>query len=138
MNGKVLALIENNIAMRLLLTSRLSALGYHVTVVSSPQAFRRQIEAQPFDWLILHEAALVGAPDLLTRTAQQHEARIVWLGRAPRQRELPIAARFATPLVYGEIARYFSQQGLRDSQGHAEQPRETITQAAALQGAERS
>jgi CheY-like chemotaxis protein len=120
MKGKVLALIENNIAMRLLLTSRLSALGYHVTVVSSPRAFQRQIEAGPWDWLLLDQAVLGRARDLLVQLARhRHGASIVWLGRPPRQRRLRIEAVFATPLVYGEIAEYFSMQEPRDARHSA-------------------
>ncbi len=120
MKGNVLAFVENNIAMRLLITSRLSALGYHVTVVSTLRAFRRHFEAQPFDWLILHEAAFGGKPDHFDRLARHRRgARIVWLGRPPRERDLPIAARFATPLVYGEITRYFSLQESQDARHSA-------------------
>lgn len=116
MKGDVLAFIENNIAMRLLLASRLSALGFHVTVVSSPRDLRWHLVAEPFDWLVLDEAALGGAQDLLLGIAQHgHGARIVWLGRPPRQRDLPIAAVFATPLWYDEITRFFSRWAPRNA-----------------------
>lgn len=116
MKEKVLAFVENNIATRLLLASHLSALGFHVTLVSSPRAFRRHLAAEPFDWLVLDEATLGGARDLLLGIAQHgHGARIVWLGRPPRQRRVPIEAVFATPLRYDEIARFFSRWAPRDA-----------------------
>ncbi|HSB78815.1 MAG TPA: hypothetical protein VLM91_08510 [Candidatus Methylomirabilis sp.] len=120
MNDNVLAFIENNIATRLLLASRLSALGYHLTVVSSPRAFRQHLEAEKCDWVVLDQAALGRARDLLAwLTRHRHGASIVWLGRPPRQPHLPIEVVFATPLVFGEIARYFSQQKPRDARRSA-------------------
>lgn len=116
MKDAVLAFVENNIATRLLLASHLSALGFRVTVVSNPRAFRRHLVAEPVDWLVLDEAALGDARDLLLGIAQHgHGARIVWLGRPPRQRRVPIEAVFATPLRYNEITRFFSRWAPRDA-----------------------
>ena len=137
MEGKVLALVENNIATRLLLESCLSALGYQVIVVSSPRAFRGHLAAGRFGWLILDEAVLARARDLVAEAARQRrEARIIWLGRPPRQPRLPIAAVFTTPLVYGEIARYFSRQEPRDARPPAGGEHKTGQSSPAIRSGE--
>lgn len=111
MKQKVLALIENTIGTSLLLSTRLKLLGYKVTIVFSPFAFRKRIEADSFDWIILDAAAL---PLLRQRFVEYvarrcKGARVVWCGESPPQPSLLIEARFAKPLQYNEISRFFSQ-----------------------------
>ena len=114
MTGNILAFIENNIATRLLLASRLTALGYHVTVASRPETFRTLLTAGPFEWLVLDEAVAVPLQDLLPAVVRgRRRVRIVWLGQAPRRSEVPIAAVFPVPLDYDAIAGYFSHPGPR-------------------------
>ncbi len=111
MGTKILAVLENSIGPRLLLPTRLAALGYSVTVLSSPVEASRRIGTETFDWLILDEAAAwPEAECLLKELPRRHRtARIVWLGRLPSRTRVPVEASFAKPLDYGEIVRFFSQ-----------------------------
>jgi len=112
MKGNVLAVIENNIATRLLLASRLTALGYHVTVASRPETFRTLLAAGSFEWLVLDGAVAAPLRDLLPAVLRgRRQVRIVWLGQPPRRSEMPIAAVFAIPLDYDAIAGYFAHPG---------------------------
>lgn len=113
---KVLALVENNIGTKLLVSTRLNALGYQVTVLSAAEAFRKRIEAEAFDWLILDEAAARSARRRLLEHVARHRegARIAWLGRPPRGSPVPIEAVFVKPLHYSQIVRFFSEWPARD------------------------
>ncbi|MFQ5945572.1 MAG: hypothetical protein ACE5NC_04900 [Anaerolineae bacterium] len=110
MERKILALMENSIGPKLLLSTRLKALGYAVTVVSAPDRFRKRIESEAFDWLILDEAAWrLDRAHLLEQLARlRGTARIVWLGQPPRGARIPTEAVFDKPLDYDEIVRFFS------------------------------
>ena len=116
MQLRVLALLENNIGIRLLLSTRLKALGFQPTIVSAPTAFREMVEADSFDWIILDAAVLPrarrGFLDHLQR--QRKQARVVWCGDAPRRIALPIDATFDKPLRYDVIARFFREVASRD------------------------
>jgi len=128
MTGTILVFIENNIATRLLLSTHLTALGYEVTFASRPRVFRSLLEAWSVDWLVLEGTAIAQVPDLLVDVMHYKRlARIVWLGRPPRRRELPDVAfeahkqllsttvvYFTTPLGYNAIAQYFAVVGPRD------------------------
>lgn len=113
MSGKILVFMENSIGPQLLLTGRLQALGYAVTVVSTPDGARKRIRAEFFDWLILDETATQAeAGSLLEEVARrQKPCRIVWLGFPPRRAGVRIEAVFDKPLDYGKIARFFSAKG---------------------------
>lgn len=113
MNRKIVALVENTIGTRLLLSTRFKVLGYKAIIMWSPVAFRKRIEADSFDWIILDAAAV---PLLRRRFLKQISrlrkgARIVWCGTPPQQSSLPIEATFEKPLQYEEISRFFSQWG---------------------------
>jgi hypothetical protein len=110
MSLRVLALIENNIGTKLLLSTRLQTLGYQVTILSAPVAFREQVEADCFDWIILDEAAVPPGRRRFLEHLRRHrkEARLVWCGKALRRSDVAIAATFGKPLRYEEIARFFS------------------------------
>lgn len=112
MEREILAFMENSIGPKLLLSTRLNALGYVVTVVSAPDRFRKRIESEAFDWLILDEAAWrLDRARLLEQLARlRGTARIVWLGQPPRSARVPTDAIFHKPLDYGEIVRFFSRQ----------------------------
>ena len=113
----ILVLMEATIGPRLLLSSRLAALGYEVTVLSAPRRFRTRIEANRFDWLILDGAA-VGPRSrrLLAHVARhRHGAGVAWLGAPSRRSPVPIDAVFAKPLRYGEITRFFSDAAGMDA-----------------------
>ena len=110
MGRKILALVENTIGTTLLLSTRFQALGYQAIILSSPVAFRKRIEADTFDWIILDAAAM---PLFQRRFVTQidrlrKQARIVWCGKPVLQSSLPIEAIFEKPLRYDEIQRFFS------------------------------
>jgi hypothetical protein len=108
---RVLALLENSIGVKLLLLTRLKTLGYQATIMSSPAAFREQVAADAFDWIILDDAALPPARRRFLDYLQRHrrEARIVWCGKPPRRTRVPIETIFEKPLRYDEIERFFSR-----------------------------
>ena len=110
MRAKVLALIEDNIGTKLLLSTRLGTLGYQITILSAPVVFRERVVAEDFDWIILDEAALPPVRQRFLEHLQRHrkEARIVWCGTSPRWTSVPIEATFAKPLRYNDIERFFS------------------------------
>lgn len=110
MRHATLALVENSIGPRMILTSRLTALGYAVSAFSVLDEFRKRARAETFDWLILAGAAAAGdSAGLLDRlTRRRGSSRIVWLGRPPHGVRAPIDAVFAKPLDYEEIVRFFS------------------------------
>jgi hypothetical protein len=111
-NPKVLALIENNIAMELLLETRLKGLGYQVTILSAPVIFQKHLEAESFDWIILDEASVPPDHRRFLEHLQRHrkEARLVWCGKIPRWTSLAIEATFKKPLRYDAIGHYFSER----------------------------
>ena len=51
-------MLENSIGPRLLLATRLSEVGYAVTVLSAAEAVREQMRTDTLEWLILDEAAI--------------------------------------------------------------------------------
>jgi hypothetical protein len=111
MNRTVLALVEDTIGTTLLLSTRFKILGYEAVILSSPVAFRKRIEADSFDWILLDAAAL---PLLRQRFVEQvnrlrNGARIVWCGPPPPHSSIPIEATFDKPLRYDEIQRFFSK-----------------------------
>ncbi|HSB70031.1 MAG TPA: hypothetical protein VLT62_11915 [Candidatus Methylomirabilis sp.] len=113
MGRKILALVENTIGTRLLLSTRFKVLGYQAIITSSAVAFRKRIEADSFDWIVLDAAAV---PSLRRRFVEQvsrfrRRARIVWCGQSPPRSSLPIEAIFDKPLQYEAISRFFSQWG---------------------------
>ena len=110
MARKILAFIEDNIGTKLLLTTRLNALGYQLTILSTLVAFREQVEAEAFDWIILDAAALPTARRRFLDHLQRHckAARLVWCGQAPRGRGVPVEATFEKPLRYDDIERFFT------------------------------
>jgi hypothetical protein len=119
MSPKVLALIEDNIGTKLLLATRLKTLGYRITILSAPVAFRQRVEADSFDWVILDDAVVPPVRRRFLEHLQRHRknARIVWCGRSPRRTSVPIEATFEKPLRYDEIERFFSQWAAPDTRG---------------------
>lgn len=119
MRRKVLALIEDSIGTKLLLATRLKALGYGITILSAPVAFRKQMEGDAFDWILLDEAAVPRVRRRFLEHLRRHrkEARIVWCGKSPRWTSVPIEATFDKPLRYNEIERFFSQWASPDTRG---------------------
>lgn len=117
MRPKILALVENTIGTKLLLSTRLNALGYRVTILSAAESFRRRIEAEAFDWIILDEAAVRPVRRRLLEHVRRDRqgARIVWLGRPPQRWRIPIEASFSRPLHYAEIVAFFSRWAPRDA-----------------------
>ncbi len=111
MSPTILALIEDSIGTKLILTSRLQELGYAVTTLSDPNAFRNNIEARSFDWIILDAAAVPSGRGQLLKHLQRHYdgARLVWCGPPPPPSGLPIAATFTKPLKYEDISRFFAE-----------------------------
>lgn len=107
---KILALLENSIGPNLLLPTRLGALGYAVTVLSSAHEATRRLGSETFDWLILDEAVwrTQGRRLLRSLARQRAPVRIVWLGVPPAGTRVPIQAVFPKPLDYEGIARFFS------------------------------
>ena len=110
MSPRILAFIENNIGMTLLLSSRLRTLGYQITILSALGAFRERVEADSFDWIILDDAALPTVRQQFLEHLKRHRkgARIVWCGTSPHRTSVPIEATFAKPLRYNDIERFFS------------------------------
>lgn len=117
MRPKILALVENTIGTKLLLSTRLNALGYRVTILSAAESFRRRIEAEAFDWIILDEAAVRPVRRRLLEHVRRDRqgARIVWLGRPPQRWRIPIEASFSRPLHYAEIVAFFSERATRNA-----------------------
>lgn len=117
MARKVLALIEDNIGTKLLLATRLKTLGYQVTILSAPVAFRKRVEADAFDWIILDDAALPPVRRRFLAHLRRHskEARLVWCGKAPRWMSVPIEATFEKPLRYDDLERFFSRWASPDT-----------------------
>ena len=110
MSRRIVSLIENSIGPRLLLTTRLSELGYAVTVFSAVDAVREQMKTDTPDWLILDEAAIRrdGAALLGQLARTRERPRIVWLGPHPPAAQGLIQVRFEKPLDYGKIIRFLS------------------------------
>ena len=108
--ARVLGLIEDNIGMRLLLATRLKGLGYQVTILSAPVAFRERLEVDSFDWIILDAAALPPVRRRFLDHLRRHRkgARVVWCGKSPHWTSVPLEATFEKPLRYDEIERFFS------------------------------
>ena len=127
MGVRVLALIENNIGTKLLLATRLKTLGYKITILSTPVAFRKQVEADAFDWILLDEAALPPVRRRFLEHLRRHrkEARLVWCGKRPRWTSVPIAATFDKPLRYDDIERFFLRWVSPDLRG-AGHPEEAL------------
>ncbi|HSB78475.1 MAG TPA: hypothetical protein VLM91_06790 [Candidatus Methylomirabilis sp.] len=124
MDRKILALVENTIGTRLLLSTRFKVLGYKAVIMSSPVAFQKRIEADSFDWILLDAAAM---PLLRRRFVERVSrfrkgARIVWCGTCAPRSSLPIEATFTKPLQYGEISRFFSQWDDPQLPGTGESP----------------
>jgi hypothetical protein len=111
MGLKVLALIESNIGMRYTLDTRLTALGFQVTILTAPAAFEERLASEAFDWIILDAVALrpLGRRFLDHLRRHRKEARVVWCGKSPRWTSVPLEATFEKPLRYNEIERFFSQ-----------------------------
>jgi hypothetical protein len=111
MQHKILGLIEDNIATKLLLATRLQALGCQITILSSPAAFKKQVELDDFDWILLDEAALPPVRQRFLDHLQRHRraARLVWCGKTPRRMSVPIEVTFAKPLRYSEITGFFTR-----------------------------
>jgi DNA-binding NtrC family response regulator len=111
MSPTVLALIENSIGTKLILTSRLQSLGYEVTTLSDPDVFRSYVESRSYDWIILDAAAVPTGRGQFLRHLQRHYrgAHVVWCGPAPPASGPPIAATFAKPLRYDHISRFFAE-----------------------------
>lgn len=129
MEHKILALMENSIGPKLLLPTRLAALGYAVTVLSAPGEVGKRTGAETFDWLIVDEAALRPKRDRLLKelTRRQRTTRIVWLGRPPSRARVPIEAIFPKPLDYDEIVRFFSTGASEGPVCSTDRPREGQT-----------
>lgn len=125
MGRKILALIENNIGTRLLLTTRLGALGYQVIALTAPDSFMRRIRGEAFDWIVLDETAVRPVRRHLAEELRQHQpgARIVWLGRSPQRWPVPIEATFVKPLRYEELVRFFARQDGLGSETSGHPPR---------------
>ena len=111
MGVRVLALIEDNIGTKLLLATRLETLGYQLTILSASVAFRKQMESDAFDWIILDDAAVPLVRRRFLDHLQRHrkKARIVWCGKAPRRTSVRIEATFEKPIRYNDIERFFSR-----------------------------
>ena len=111
MGLKVLALIESNIGMRYTLDTRLTALGFQVTILTAPAAFEERLASEAFDWIILDAVALrsVGRKFLDHLRRHRKEARVVWCGKSRPGTSVPLEATFEKPLRYDEIERFFSQ-----------------------------
>lgn len=114
MSRRVVVLIENSIGPRLLLATRLSEVGYTVTVLSAADAVREQMNTGTLDWLILDETAMRRDGTALlghlarTRERTRERPRIAWLGAHPPASKIPIAVRFDKPLDYGKVIRFLS------------------------------
>jgi DNA-binding response OmpR family regulator len=104
------ALLENSIGPRLLLATRLSEVGYTVTVLSAADAVREQMNTGTLDWLILDETAMRrDGTALLGHLARTRERpRIAWLGAHPPASKIPIDVSFDKPLDYGKVIRFLS------------------------------
>ncbi len=115
--GKVLALIENNIATTLLLSSHLEALGYQLIRVSELSDFSARLATQSFDWIILDDSAVRPVRRRLLGILARHggAARLIWFGTPPRTRNIRLHATFGKPLRYSEIARFLSDHGISSS-----------------------
>lgn len=103
-------MLENSIGPRLLLATRLSEVGYTVTVLSAADAVREQMKTDTLDWLILDEAAIRrDGTALLRQLARTRERpRIAWLGPHPPASQVPIDVSFDKPLDYGKVIRCLS------------------------------
>jgi DNA-binding response OmpR family regulator len=112
----ILALSEDNIATTFLLATRLREVGHEIEVVSDAGAFIARLRADRFDWLLVDgDVARVAGKGLFdSLTARRGVARIVWIGQRPRQSTIAIAARFAKPISYAELCRYFSALATSD------------------------
>ena len=110
MSRSVVVLIENSIGPRLLLATRLSEVGYTVTVLSAADAVREQMKTGTLDWLILDEAAMrQDGAALLGQLARTRERpRIAWLGPHPPAAQGLIQVSFDKPLDYGKVIRFLS------------------------------
>ena len=110
MSRRIVAFIENSIGPRLLLATRLSEVGYTVTVLSAADAVREQMKTDTLDWLILDEAAIRrDGTALLGQLARTRERpRIAWLGLHPPAAQGLIQVRFDKPLDYGKDIRFLS------------------------------
>ena len=110
MGPSVLVLTEN-ISTQLLLASRLQALGYRVTALTTPAAFARAVEAAPFDWILLDAAGMPRPRQRFFHHLRKHcgRARIVWCGAEPPRSVIAVQATFGLPLAYAELERYFAR-----------------------------
>jgi len=106
----MLALTEN-ISTQLLLTSRLEALGYQVTALTTAATFDRAVEASGYDWILLDAAGVPRPRQRFLQHLRKHcgSARIVWCGAAPPTSALAIVVTFDRPLAYKELAQYFAR-----------------------------
>jgi CheY-like chemotaxis protein len=109
MGGKILAVMENSIGPRLLLSTRLGGIGYAVTVVSTGDAAAHRMAEEAFEWIILDEAVVGARRRQLFRhlASERPKPRIVWLGGPPSKPHAPIEAVFPKPLDYDRIVRFF-------------------------------
>jgi len=109
--GPTLLALTENIGTQLLLRSRLQALGYRVTVLTTPAAFDRAVEAAVFDWILVDAAAVPRPRQRFIQHLRKHcrEARMVWCGARPPRSAMAIQATFGRPLAYAELERYFAK-----------------------------
>lgn len=115
MGYRILALLEDNIATTLLLTSRLADIGHRLVIVSRVDDFTRRIEAERFDWVVLDGTVMRSISSGVRAALTRHlrGARIVWIGEPPRFVGIAITSRFSKPPSYDGIAdafRRFQQQ----------------------------
>lgn len=118
MGYRILALLENNVATIMLLTSRLERVGHRLVIVSSVGDFEQRLEAEPFDWVVLDGTVVRGARGRI-RSILAHRlggARIAWIGEPPRFADFAIASRFSKPPSYDAIVDSFgTQEGAREN-----------------------
>jgi hypothetical protein len=111
MGPKVLALIESNIGMRYTLDTRLTALGFQVTILTAPAAFEKRLASEAFDWIILDAATMQPhRRRFLERLDDRRKgARVVWCGKPPRNAPVRFEAIFNKPLRYDAVGRFFAR-----------------------------
>jgi len=131
MAHRLLALVENTIGTRLLISTTLRARGYEVAFASSAREVLERLEVDRFESLLL-DAARLGH---LSRRAWRQLAircgstRVAWIGRRPRRARMSASAVFRTPLDYGALAQHFSEPDADGEARHCDVPADTTERA---------
>lgn len=121
MGYRILALLEDNVATTLLLTSRLADIGHRLVIACRTDDFARRMEADRFDWVVLDGTVMRGIGSSVRSALTRHlrGARIVWIGEPPRFVGIAITSRFSKPPSYDGIADAFRRFQRLDEESEA-------------------